>query len=120
MCSSLPALLGAAGLKCSPRSEHLRAREDGHTQLSRAYNGPSEVVGYFEQLPHIGATFTFELHDLLAHDEHGVALLAGTAERSGERIKQKVIHVFHLNADGKITEWWTFWEDQEALDDLLA
>jgi hypothetical protein len=31
-----------------------------------------------------------------------------------------VVHVFHLNADGQVTEWWNFWEDQEALDDLLA
>ena len=47
-------------------------------------------------------------------------LLAGVAERSGERIHQKVVHVFHLNADGQVTDWWNFWEDQEALDDLLA
>jgi ketosteroid isomerase-like protein len=92
----------------------------GHTQLSGAYNGLSEVLGYFERLPEIGAAFRFEVHDLLADDEHGVALLAGTAERAGERIEQKVVHVFHLNADGKVTDWWNFWEDQEAVDDLLA
>jgi ketosteroid isomerase-like protein len=49
-----------------------------------------------------------------------VALLVGRAERSGERIEQKVVHVFHFDDDGKVTEWWNFWEDQEALDDLLA
>ena len=27
----------------------------GHTQLSGAYNGLSEVLGYFERLPEIGA-----------------------------------------------------------------
>jgi ketosteroid isomerase-like protein len=63
----------------------------GHTQLSGAYNGASEVLGYFERLPEIGAAFSFEVHDLLADDEHGVALLAGTAERTGERIHQKVV-----------------------------
>ena len=61
-----------------------------------------------------------EVHDLLADDEHRVALLAGMAERAGERIEQKVVHVFPLNADGKVTDWWNFWEDQEAVDDLLA
>src|SRR4029453_7675501 len=30
------------------------------------------------------------------------------------RVEQKVVHVFHLNADGKVTDWWNFWEDQEA------
>ena len=82
----------------------------GHTQLSGTYNGLSEVLGYFQRLPEIGAAFRFEVHDLLA----------GTAERSGERVEQKVVHVFHLDADGKVTDWWNFWEDQEALDDLLA
>jgi ketosteroid isomerase-like protein len=86
----------------------------GHTQLSGAYHGLSEVLGYFERLPEIGAAFRFEIHDLLADDEHGVALL------TGERIHQKVVHVFHLNTDGQVTEWWNFWEDQEALDELLA
>jgi hypothetical protein len=33
MCSSLPALLGAAGLKCRPRSEHLRASNQRPTAM---------------------------------------------------------------------------------------
>jgi ketosteroid isomerase-like protein len=60
------------------------------------------------------------LRGLLADDEHAVALLAGTAERAGKRIRQQVVPVFHLNADGKVTDWWNFWEDQAALDGLLA
>ena len=83
-------------------------------------SSPGRVRGYVERLPEIGAAFRFEVHNLFADDEHGVALLAGTAERTGERVEQKVVHVFHLNADGKVTDWWNFWEDQEALDDLLA
>ena len=92
----------------------------GHTPLSGAYNGIAEVLGYFARLQESGAAFTFDVHELLADDEHGVALLAGTAERTGERIEQKVVHVFNLDADGKVTDWWNFWEDQAALDDLFA
>jgi ketosteroid isomerase-like protein len=54
----------------------------GHTQLSGTYNGPREVLGYFERLPEIGAAFRFEVHDLLADDEHEVALLL--AGRNGQ------------------------------------
>jgi hypothetical protein len=92
----------------------------GHTPLSGAYNGLTEVLGYFARLQESGAAFRFEVHDLLADDQHAVALLAGTAERSGRRLQQKVVHAFHLNADGKVADWWNFWEDQVALDDLLA
>jgi ketosteroid isomerase-like protein len=92
----------------------------GHSPLSGAYNGLAEVLGYFGKLQQSGAAFRFEVHELLAGDEHAVALLAGTAERSGMRIEQKVVHVFHVNADGKVTDWWNFWEDQAALDELFA
>lgn len=91
----------------------------GHTPLSGTYNGLTEVLGYFARLQASGTAFSFEVHDLLADDEHAVALLAGVAERSGKRIEQKVIHVFHTNADGKVTDWWNFWEDQAALDKLF-
>jgi hypothetical protein len=60
------------------------------------------------------------LRGLLADDEHAVALLEGAAERSGKRTQQKVVHVVHLNADSKVTDWWNFREDQAALDDLFA
>ena len=92
----------------------------GHTPLSGAYDGVAGVLGYFARLRESGAVFTFEVHDLLADDEHAVAVLAGTAERVGKRIEQKVVHVFHVNAEGKVTDWWNFWEDQAALDDLFG
>jgi hypothetical protein len=59
------------------------------------------VLGYFARLQESGAAFTFEVHELLADDEHAVALLEGAAERSGKRTQQKVVHVFQLNADGR-------------------
>jgi uncharacterized protein len=91
----------------------------GHTPLSGAYHGLTEVLGYFARLRDSGAAFTFEVHDLLADDQHAVAMLAGTAARSGNLIQQKVVHAFHTNANGKVTDWWNFWEDQAALDDLF-
>jgi ketosteroid isomerase-like protein len=59
------------------------------------------------------------LRGLLADDQHAVALLTGTAERSGKRTEQNVVHVFHTNADGKVIDWWNFWQDQAALGDLF-
>jgi uncharacterized protein len=92
----------------------------GHTPLSGDYNGLGEVLGYFGRLQQSGAGFKFEVHDLLADDEHAIGLVTGTAERAGKRVEQKVVHVFHMNADGKVSDWWNFWEDQAALDDLFA
>jgi uncharacterized protein len=91
----------------------------GHTPLSGDYNGMDAVLGYFGRLRESGAAFRFEVHDLLAGDGHAVALLTATAERAGRRIEQKVVHVFHMRVDGKVLDWWNFWEDQAALDDLF-
>jgi uncharacterized protein len=91
----------------------------GHTPLSGDDQGLDGVLGYFERLRQSGASFGFAAHDLLADDEHGVGLVTGTAERAGRRVQQKVVHVFHLNAEGKVTDWWNFWEDQAALDELF-
>jgi hypothetical protein len=49
--------------------------------LGVAYNGLTEVLNYFGRLQQSGAAFKFEVHALLADDEHPVALLASTAER---------------------------------------
>ena len=92
----------------------------GHTPLSGAYHGLAEVLGYFARLRESGAAFRFQVHELLAGDEHAVALLDGVAERAGRRTEQKVVHVFHLDADGKVGDWWNFWEDQAALDALFG
>jgi uncharacterized protein len=92
----------------------------GHNRLSGDYHGLGEVLGYFERLRESGARFAFDVHSLLADDEHGVGLLTGTADRAGRRVEQKVVHVFHLNAEGKVSGWWNFWEDQAALDELLG
>src|SRR4029450_8465321 len=65
----------------------------GHTPLSGAYEGLGEVLGYFARLQQSGAAFTFEVHDLLADDEHAGAVLTGTAQRSGRGMRQSEIHV---------------------------
>jgi hypothetical protein len=49
--------------------------------LGVAYNRLTEVLNYFGRLQQSGAAFKFEVHALLADDEHPVALLASTAER---------------------------------------
>jgi ketosteroid isomerase-like protein len=52
-----------------------------------------------------GAGDLATLRDMFADDEHAVGLLTGRAERAGKRIEQKVVHVFHLNAEGKVSDW---------------
>lgn len=50
-------------------------------------------------------TLRVELHDVLANDDHAVALQITRAEREGRSLADRVIYVFHLR-DGKFGEAW--------------
>jgi ketosteroid isomerase-like protein len=52
-----------------------------------------------------GGTLRVELHDVLASDEHAVALQFTRAERHGRSLADRVVYVFHLR-DGRISEAW--------------
>lgn len=43
-----------------------------------------------------------------------------TADRNGKRLDQNVINVFHVNADGKLTERWQLPSDLKSFDDFWS
>jgi len=65
-----------------------------------------------------GGTLHIELHDVLANDEHAVALQVTQAERGGRMLSDRVVYVFHLR-NGKIAEAW-FNGDPRVQDDFWA
>lgn len=64
-----------------------------------------------------GGTYSPEIHDILANDEHTVALLHVTAQRDGKTLDQSYALIFHIY-DGKITEAWETWTDEAAWDEF--
>ena len=64
-------------------------------------------------------TYRPEIHDVLANDEHTVALLHATAMRSGKALDQNYVLTFHIR-DGKITEAWEAWTDEAAWDEFWS
>lgn len=78
----------------------------GKGPLSGDYRGIEDVFGLFGKVLELsGGTFRNEIHDILADDEHGVALVTATGERKGKTLNDKQAHVFHVR-DGKVTEFW--------------
>lgn len=94
----------------------------GNNPLSGDYRGVDEVFGYFGNLFEItGGDLQQEVHDLLANDEHGIAITRVRASRSdGRTMDMNQVGVFHMNADRRITEAWIVPEDQKAGDEFLA
>ena len=92
----------------------------GRNPLSGDYRGADEILGLFARLAELtGGTFRAELHDVVANDEHAVALYVTRAEREGRTLETKNVLVNHMR-DGKFTETWALSDDQYAGDEFLS
>ena len=60
-----------------------------------------------------GGTVQPELHDVLASNDHTVALATIRAERAGKQLQLNLVHVIHAE-NGKAAEVWTHSFDPAA------
>ena len=92
----------------------------GNNALSGTYSGKENVFGFFGKIAEItDAPMQMDIHDVLANDDHAVTLLTATVSRDGNSADLRAVHIMHV-ADGKITEFWNFQEDQAATDAFWA
>jgi hypothetical protein len=90
----------------------------GSNVLTGDYVGKEAVLGFFGLLmQESGGSFRNDVHDMLANDEHGVALVTMSATRGGESFEGRLVHVFHMSG-GKMTEFWAIPEDQSGYDEF--
>jgi ketosteroid isomerase-like protein len=90
----------------------------GANVLTGDYKGKEAVLGFFGLLmQESGGSFRNEIHDMLANDEHGVALVTMSATRDGKSFEGNVVHIFHMS-DGKMTEFWAIPEDPSRYDEF--
>ena len=99
-------------------SDNIVWHSGGSNVLTGDYKGKEAVLGFFGLLmQESGGTFRNEIHDMLANDEHGVALVTMSATRGGKSFEGNVVHIFHMS-DGKMTEFWAIPEDQSRYDEF--
>jgi ketosteroid isomerase-like protein len=92
----------------------------GRSPLSGDYSGKEQVFGFFGKLQELSdGTSRVEVHDLLADDDHGVAIVTQSGTRDGRSYEGRVTHVLHLR-DGKVTEFWDAYIDQYTADEFWA
>jgi hypothetical protein len=66
-----------------------------------------------------GGTFRNDLHDIVANDEHTIALVTQTAERSGKKLSVRAAQVLHISG-GRVTESWFLPDDQHLVDEFWS
>jgi uncharacterized protein len=92
----------------------------GRNLLSGDYRGIDEILGFFARVAELtGGTFRAELHDVVANDEHAVALYVTRGEHEGRTLENRAVLVSHVR-NGKSVETWTMSEDQYAVDEFFS
>jgi uncharacterized protein len=92
----------------------------GRGPLAGDYRGKDEVLGFLAKTMEMtGGTFSLEIHDILANDEHAVALVVARGERQGKTLEDRQTHVLHIKG-GKVSEYWAHPGDQYAIDEFLS
>jgi ketosteroid isomerase-like protein len=85
----------------------------GHNSITGDYKGREAIFGLFAKFAE--ANVRLEVHDILANDTHAVVLSHVSAERGGKTIDAHTSDTMHVR-DGRVTEFWSFPEDQAAFD----
>lgn len=98
-------------------AEDMEYHLGGDTPVSGDLKGRDAFLGLRART---GIKGTFELHDVLANDEHAVMLVWTHHEREGKpTFEYPGVFVAHV-ADGKINEIWSFPFDQAAVKEFLS
>jgi len=105
-------------------NEHLHENivwhSPGSNVLSGDYHGRENVLAFFAKTVQIMRP-GFDIHDVLANDDHVVVLLTvnDTRNDNGDTWEGKGASIFHVDAEGRALEVWTLSEDQAGFDAFL-
>lgn len=91
----------------------------GNTPLSGEFHGKQEVFGLFARIPELTDSFSMDIHDVLANEDHAVGLVKVQIGRGSNRMEGNAVHIYHVD-DGKVTSAWIVQEDQAAWEDFWA
>jgi ketosteroid isomerase-like protein len=92
----------------------------GTNRFSGQFRGRAAAMQRLGQMREAGISTRFDVHDVVANDEHAVALVHLHLEvADGRRYEQPQVQVAHVR-EGKIVEFWTMNQDQAVLDLLIG
>jgi ketosteroid isomerase-like protein len=91
----------------------------GRHPLAGTYSGKAEVFSYLGKVANLSQSDDggFEVHSIMADEQHGIALVTGTIEHNGVRFVRPTVHVAHVNGT-QVTEFWEASLDQHAEDEF--
>jgi ketosteroid isomerase-like protein len=92
----------------------------GQHPLAGTYEGKAATFASFAQeFERSDGTYSVDVREVVANDEHVVALIHATADRDDKRLDQDYVIVFHMR-DGKVDAAWEVWKDQASVDEFWS
>jgi ketosteroid isomerase-like protein len=92
----------------------------GDGPLAGEYKGKQAVMELFMKYGQLTeGTSEFDIHDIVASEDHTVVIGTATATRHGRTHASRFVDIIHPDRDGKAKEFWRFVEDQAADDEFL-
>ena len=84
------------------------------------YKGKAQILEFFGKFGQLTeGSYKAEIHDILANDEHTVVLGTSTITRNGKTREDRFTDVIHPDKDGRLKEFWRFFEDQIGAVEFL-
>jgi len=81
------------------------------------YRGMAELAASMGALSDFN--ITWEAHDLLASDDHVIALGTATATHGDRTLVYRTAEIYHVR-NGKVSERWAFSDDTKAITDFFG
>ncbi len=92
----------------------------GENPISGEYQGKQAVMQLFMRFGQLTeGTSEFDIHDIVASEDHTVIIGTSTATRNGRTHSSRFVDIIHPSKDGKAKEFWRFVEDQAADDEFF-
>jgi ketosteroid isomerase-like protein len=92
----------------------------GTNRFSGQFRGRAAALERLATMREAGIATRFDVHDVIANEEHAIALVHLHLEvADGRRYDQPQVAVAHVR-DGRIVEFWTMNQDQAVLDLLIG
>lgn len=92
----------------------------GTNRFSGLFAGREVAMDRLRRMGEAGIETTLEVHDVVANDDHAVALVhLHVRNADGQRYDQQQVQVWHMR-EGRCHEYWAMNQDQAVLDLLIG
>jgi uncharacterized protein len=92
----------------------------GRSPLSGSHQGLESATSFASKMFELTqGRIQMEIKEIGASDNHAFALVDTKYERDGKKLQMKFVNVSRIR-DGKISEFWTYPDDQYAIDEFWS